>query len=140
MKLAELAAARRTHKAFGSQPLQRETLLELLDEPGEELQTVRRLDLPRRPTGDEDAGSRSELELLAADGRLPIALQDVDHLVALLVAVLLTRSVEAQQALLKLGNGEERSDLLAGFRGLDAVAHTASLYRCAPLPMLVKAE
>ena len=31
MKFAELAAARRTHKAFGSEPLQRETLLELLD-------------------------------------------------------------------------------------------------------------
>jgi nitroreductase len=31
VKLAELAAARRTHKAFGSEPLQRETLLELLD-------------------------------------------------------------------------------------------------------------
>jgi nitroreductase len=31
VKLAELAAARRTHKAFGPEPLQRETLLELLD-------------------------------------------------------------------------------------------------------------
>lgn len=30
MKLAELAAARRTHKAFGSEPVPRETLLELL--------------------------------------------------------------------------------------------------------------
>jgi nitroreductase len=30
VKLAELAAARRTHKAFGSEPLPRETLLELL--------------------------------------------------------------------------------------------------------------
>lgn len=30
MKLEELAAARRTHKAFGSEPLRRETLLELL--------------------------------------------------------------------------------------------------------------
>jgi nitroreductase len=30
VKLAELAAARRTHKAFGSEPLERETLLELL--------------------------------------------------------------------------------------------------------------
>ena len=31
MKLAELAAARRTHKAFGPEPVPRETLLELLD-------------------------------------------------------------------------------------------------------------
>ncbi|MGH3053749.1 MAG: nitroreductase family protein, partial [Gaiellaceae bacterium] len=31
MKLAELAAARRTHKSFGPEPLQRETLLELLE-------------------------------------------------------------------------------------------------------------
>jgi nitroreductase len=31
VKLAELAAARRTHKAFGPEPLPRETLLELLD-------------------------------------------------------------------------------------------------------------
>ncbi len=30
MRLAELAAARRTHKAFGPEPLSRETLLELL--------------------------------------------------------------------------------------------------------------
>lgn len=30
MKLEELAAARRTHKAFGAEPLARETLLELL--------------------------------------------------------------------------------------------------------------
>jgi nitroreductase len=30
VKLAELAAARRTHKAFGAEPLARETLLELL--------------------------------------------------------------------------------------------------------------
>lgn len=31
MSLAELAHARRTHKAFGSEPVPRETLLELLD-------------------------------------------------------------------------------------------------------------
>ena len=31
MSLGELAAARRTHKAFGSEPVPRETLLELLD-------------------------------------------------------------------------------------------------------------
>ena len=31
MKLAELAAARRTHKAFGPEPLPHETLLELLE-------------------------------------------------------------------------------------------------------------
>jgi nitroreductase len=31
VKLAELAAARRTHKAFGAEPVARETLLELLD-------------------------------------------------------------------------------------------------------------
>jgi nitroreductase len=31
VKLAELAAARRTHKAFGPEPVPRETLLELLD-------------------------------------------------------------------------------------------------------------
>ena len=31
MTLAELAAARRTHKAFGAEPVPRETLLELLD-------------------------------------------------------------------------------------------------------------
>ena len=31
MSLAQLAAARRTHKAFGSEPVPRETLLELLD-------------------------------------------------------------------------------------------------------------
>ena len=31
MTLAELAAARRTHKAFGPEPVPRETLLELLD-------------------------------------------------------------------------------------------------------------
>ena len=31
MKLAELAAARRTHKTFGPEPLARETLLELLE-------------------------------------------------------------------------------------------------------------
>jgi nitroreductase len=31
VKLAELAAARRTHKAFGAEPLPRETLLELLE-------------------------------------------------------------------------------------------------------------
>ncbi len=31
MTLAELAAARRTHKAFGPEPVTRETLLELLD-------------------------------------------------------------------------------------------------------------
>jgi nitroreductase len=31
VKLAELAAARRTHKAFGAEPLARETLLELLE-------------------------------------------------------------------------------------------------------------
>ena len=31
MKLEELAAARRTHKAFGPEPLARETLLELLE-------------------------------------------------------------------------------------------------------------
>ena len=30
MRLAELAAARRTHKAFGPEPVPRETLLELL--------------------------------------------------------------------------------------------------------------
>ena len=31
MTIAELAAARRTHKAFGTEPVPRETLLELLD-------------------------------------------------------------------------------------------------------------
>ena len=31
MNLPELAAARRTHKAFGTEPVQRQTLLELLD-------------------------------------------------------------------------------------------------------------
>ena len=31
MNLGELAAARRTHKAFGSEPVQRETLVELLE-------------------------------------------------------------------------------------------------------------
>ena len=31
MRLAELAAARRTHKSFGPEPVPRETLLELLD-------------------------------------------------------------------------------------------------------------
>lgn len=31
MSLAELAAARRTHKAFGAEPVPRETLVELLD-------------------------------------------------------------------------------------------------------------
>ena len=31
MKLAELAAKRRTHKAFGREPLSRETLMQLLD-------------------------------------------------------------------------------------------------------------
>ena len=31
MSFAELAAARRTHKAFGTEPVPRETLLELFD-------------------------------------------------------------------------------------------------------------
>ena len=31
MSLVELALARRTHKTFGREPVQRETLLELLD-------------------------------------------------------------------------------------------------------------
>ena len=102
----------------------------LLDEHGQKLQAVGRLDLPGRPARDEDAGPRLERQLVAADRRHPAALEDVEHLVALVVAVLVASPVEAQQALPELGNGEERRDLRAGLVGLDAVAHRASLYGC----------
>src|SRR6185437_15954114 len=50
-----------------------------LDENREELEAVRRLDLPRRATRDEDAGPRLERALLAANGRRPAAIEDVEH-------------------------------------------------------------
>src|SRR5439155_269248 len=102
----------------------------LLDEHRQELQTFGRLDLPGRPARDEDAGSRLELPLLAADRGRPTALEDVEHLVALVIAVLVACPVEAQQALPELGNGEERRDRSIRLLGLNAVLHRTSLYGC----------
>ena len=68
------------------------------------------------------------------------ALEDVEHLVALVVAVLVACPVEAEQALPELGHGEERRDRSIGLLRVHAVLHEASLYRCAPLPLPVNAE
>src|SRR5262249_42297365 len=104
----------------------------LLDEHREELQALRRLDAPRRTARDEDADPWAELQLLPADGRDGAPPEHLQHLVALVVAVLVASAVEAQQSLLELGNGEERRDGPTRLRRLHAVPHEASLPVCCP--------
>ena len=113
----------------------------LLDEHGEELQAVGRLDLPRRAARDEDAGPRLELLRLAADGRRPRC----------------PRGRRAPRRARRRGcsspapskrsrrcwnSGTVKSGVTGPSvsAGLHAVLHEASLYRCAPLPQLIKAE
>ena len=112
----------------------------LLDEHGKKLQVVGRHDLPGRPARDEDAGPRLEFSRLVAYRCDGAALEHVEHLVTIILAVLVACPVEAQQALSELGNGEERSDRPIRLLGLQAVLHETSLYRRAPLPTPIKAE
>src|SRR5581483_1663817 len=58
--------------------------------------------------------------------------EDVEHLVALVVAALAAGAVEAQQALLELRHREERAQRFGGVLGLRRVLHAASLYRSIP--------
>ena len=58
MSFAELAAARRTHKAFGPEPVARETLIELFAEV-----IVHFLQIIH---GNRDLGTRMAIALLAA--------------------------------------------------------------------------
>ena len=65
---------------------------------------------------------------LSADRRDRAPLEDVNHLVALVVAPLLTLALEAEEALPELGHAEEWRDRFGLLRGLDAVLHRANLY------------
>ena len=94
----------------------------ILDKHGQQQEAVRRLDAPRGAARHEGACSRLEPGRLAADRRVPTALEDIQHLVPGVVAPLLARAVEAQQALLELRAPHEWGDRPAGPPGLDAVA------------------
>jgi hypothetical protein len=104
----------------------------IFDQHGQDIEALRRLDLPRRPACDEDTGPRLELQPLVADRDDRAAGEDVEHLVALVVAALAASPVGTQQALPELGHGEERRHFLAGRLRLDAVAHRATLYGSRP--------
>src|SRR5205807_5583692 len=94
----------------------------------QEQQALRGADAPGRAARHEDGRPRLEPVRLSADGRDPAPLEDVEHLVALLVAPLLLVALEAEEALPELRDVEERRDRLPRLRGLDAVPHRANLY------------